>query len=338
MRLNIKQIAAFLVTVVAVLFLTNYKLDYYIYQPGTLYALDDVVNVEGRFDSEGELHLVTVRGGQATPIYYLWANIRPYYEINRLKDVRPDGMTEEEYRQTQLHYMESSQQAATVVAYQHANRDITINYKGVYVMAVDKNLPAYNHLKIGDQIIEFNGEAVNSAEEIVSITSELSIGDTVNLKVVRDDKTIDVSFELAALPNQPDRAVMGVALVTDREVEVNPEVHFDSGRIGGPSAGLMMALEIYNQLTSDDITKGYKIAGTGEIDYEGNVHRIGGVDKKVVAAHRSGADIFFVPYENGKEGSNYEVAVKTAKELKTKMKIVPVDTFEEALQYLNDLE
>src|SRR5690625_977041 len=152
MRLNIKQIAAFLVTVVAVLFLTNYKLDYYIYQPGSLYALDDVVNVEGRFDSEGELHLVTVRGGQATPIYYLWANIRPYYEINRLKDVRPDGMTEEEYRQTQLHYMESSQQAATVVAYQHANRDITINYKGVYVMAVDKNLPAYNHLKIGDQI------------------------------------------------------------------------------------------------------------------------------------------------------------------------------------------
>ncbi|WP_369404739.1 S16 family serine protease [Piscibacillus salipiscarius] len=69
--------------------------------------------------------------------------------------------------------------------------------------------------------------------------------------------------------------------MTDRDVTVNPEVEFDSGSIGGPSAGLMMSLEIYDQLTSEDITKGYQIAGTGEIDYEGNVSRIGGIDKKL---------------------------------------------------------
>ena len=64
----------------------------------------------------------------------------------------------------------------------------------------------------------------------------------------------------------------------------------------------MFSLEIYDQLTEEDLTRGYHIAGTGEIDYEGNVHRIGGIDKKIVAADKEGIDIFFAPNENGKEG------------------------------------
>ncbi|MGM8214364.1 SepM family pheromone-processing serine protease [Bacillaceae bacterium W0354] len=338
MRLNIKQIIALLVTLGVAIFLTNYKLDYYIYQPGSLYALDDVVEVDQRFESEGEMHLVTVRGGQATPLYYLWAKIRPYYEINDLNKIFPEGISEEEYRHAQLQYMESSQEKATVVAYQAANKDIKIDYIGVYIMAISENMPADGKLKVGDQILEINGSEVSSAEEAVAVTSDLEIGDSVIIKVIRDEKPVDVSLELAALPNDPNRPGMGVVLVTDRNVEVNPKVNFHSGSIGGPSAGLMMSLEIYDQLTAEDLTKGYQVAGTGEIDYEGNVHRIGGIDKKVVAAHKSGAHIFFAPHENGREDSNYNEAVKTAEELGTDMKIVPVNTFEDALNYLNELE
>src|SRR5690625_5386349 len=113
---------------------------------------------------------------------------------------------------------------------------------------------------------------------------------------------------------------------------------FDSGNIGGPSAGLMFSLEMYDQLTEEDITKGYKIAGTGEIDYEGNIHRIGGIDKKVVAAHRAGIDLFFAPSENGKSDSNYIVAKHTAESLDTDMEIIPVETFDDALEYLDEMD
>jgi len=101
---------------------------------------------------------------------------------------------------------------------------------------------------------------------------------------------------------------------------------------------LMMSLEIYNQLVDEDITKGYKIAGTGTIDPSGKVGRIGGIEQKIVAAHKSGADIFFAPNENGEKNSNYQMALKTAEDIKTKMVIVPVDTFEDALKYLDSLE
>ncbi len=61
----------------------------------------------------------------------------------------------------------------------------------------------------------------------------------------------------------------------------------------------MFSLEIYNQLMEEDLTKGYKIAGTGTIDSEGTVGPIGGIDQKIVAADKAGAEIFFAPNEKG---------------------------------------
>ncbi|MEH7275544.1 S16 family serine protease, partial [Neobacillus vireti] len=107
--------------------------------------------------------------------------------------------------------------------------------------------------------------------------------------------------------------------------------------IGGPSAGLMFTLEIYDQLMDEDFTKGYKIAGTGTIDSEGTVGPIGGIDQKIVAADKAGAEIFFAPNEKGSKDSNYNLAVKTAREIKSKIKIVPVDGIDDAINYLKKL-
>ena len=76
--------------------------------------------------------------------------------------------------------------------------------------------------------------------------------------------------------------------------------------IGGPSAGFMFSLEIYNQLTKEDLTKGYEIAGTGTISPDGTVGRIGGIEQKIIAADKAGADIFLAPNENGEKDSNYQ--------------------------------
>lgn len=96
-------------------------------------------------------------------------------------------------------------------------------------------------------------------------------GDKVTLKIEREEKEKRVTLTLKQFPDEPDRAGIGVSLYTDRNVKVEPDIDFEIENIGGPSAGLMMSLEIYNQLTKPDETKGYDIAGTGTIDVDGKV-------------------------------------------------------------------
>ncbi|WP_027963090.1 SepM family pheromone-processing serine protease [Halalkalibacillus halophilus] len=332
-----KQFIFFIVVIALAIFLSYYRMDYYIYQPGDTTSLSSVVDIDGSYESEGDLHLVTVRGGQATPIYYIWAQIRPHYDIVDLETVRPEGITQEEYMETQLHYMENSQEAATVVAFEAAGGDLTINYQGAYVALVVDDMPADGNLEMGDEILEVDDIPVESAEQIVEYTQELNVGDPIEVTVLRDDQEITVTFELEGFPDDPERPGMGISIVTDRDVEVNPEVRYDSGQIGGPSAGLMFALEVYNRLTEEDITKGLTIVGSGEIDYEGNIHRIGGVDKKVVSAERENASVFFAANEGGREGSNYEEAKRQAEEIDANLEVVPVDTFQDAIDYLEQL-
>ncbi|WP_430786142.1 SepM family pheromone-processing serine protease [Virgibacillus flavescens] len=327
-----------IIVLVIAYFLTAYKLPYYIYKPGDAGALNPIVEVEGGYQSAGDMHLVTVRGGQATPIQYAMAKMLPHQEIYPIDEIRPKGVTEEEYFNVQLQMMESSQEAAIVVAYKAAEEGIDIQYNGVYVVTVIEGMPADGIMKMGDRIVGIDGKPVKQAEDLIKYVEGKKAGDMIELEVVRKDKHMTKEIELEAFEELDDKVGIGIQLVTDRSVEVEPNVKFSSGNIGGPSAGLMFSLEIYDQLTKKDLTSGYQIAGTGEIDYEGNVQRIGGIDKKVIAADDEGCKIFFAPNENGAAESNYEIAKETAEEIGTDMKIVPVDTFEDALTYLQELQ
>ncbi|MFD2925409.1 SepM family pheromone-processing serine protease [Halobacillus naozhouensis] len=338
MKSNKRIIITGIITILIVAFLGAYRLPYYIYKPGNADELDPFVEVAGGYQSDGDMHLVTVRGGQATPVQWLIAKVRPFYQVHPLDEIRPEGISEEEYFHAQLRMMESSQEAAKVVAYQAADKDIDINYEGVYVVNVLKEMPASEHLKAGDEIVKVDGKKINESSELVDYVGGFSEGETVSLTIKRGGETLTKEIELATFPDNPDKAGVGISLVTDRTVEVDPNVKIKSGEIGGPSAGLMFSLELYDQLTEQDLTKGYQIAGTGEINYEGQVGRIGGIGKKVVAADEDGCDIFFAPNEEGREGSNYEMAKKAAEEIGTDMKIVPVDTFQDARDYLQKLE
>jgi Lon-like protease len=338
MKTNKRLIITAIITILIVAFLGAYQLPYYIYKPGTADALNDIVEVDGGYTSEGDMHLVTVRGGQATPLQWVLAQVRPFHEIYALEEIRPEGISEEEYFHAQLQMMESSQEASKVVAYQAAGKDIEINYEGVFVMNVIEGMPAEEILQTGDQIVEVDDEKIEETSDLIDYVTNMKEGDTVSLTIVRDEETIERELELAAFPDNPEKVGVGISLVTDRTVEVDPEVKVKSGEIGGPSAGLMFSLEIYDQLTEEDLTKGHEIAGTGEINYEGQIGRIGGIDKKVVAASDHGAEVFFAPNEEGREGSNYEVAKQTAEEIDTEMKVVPVDTFQDAIDYLQQLE
>lgn len=105
----------------------------------------------------------------------------------------------------------------------------------------------------------------------------------------------------------------------------------------------MFSLQIYEQLTQTNLRHGQKIAGTGTINPDGSVGEIGGIDKKVIAAKRAGAKIFFAPYVKPtkellkyeeQHKTNYQLAKQTAKKYAPNMKVVPVKNFNDAVKYL----
>ncbi|PBB05297.1 SepM family pheromone-processing serine protease [Salimicrobium humidisoli] len=331
---NRKTIIAIVITALITAVLFSYQLPYYVYKPGTAEALDPVIEVDGGYASEGDMHLVTIRGGQATAVQWLLAQFRPYYELMPLEEVRPEGVSEQEYFHAQLQMMETSQEAAQVVAYEAAGKQIDIQYDGVYVMQLVKGMPAADRLQSGDRIVKVDGQEVKESSDLINYVEDKKAGESVSLLIEREKGTLTREVELAPFPDNEEKVGIGISLVTDRSVEVDPEVNVESGEIGGPSAGLMFSLEIYDQLTEYDLTSGKEIAGTGEINYDGEVGKIGGIDKKVVAADEEGASVFFAPNEGGAEDSNYKIAAQTAEDIGTDMKIVPVDTFQEAVDYL----
>ncbi len=99
-----------------------------------------------------------------------------------------------------------------------------------------------------------------------------------------------------AITGTAGRTALGVLLGLDHDFPVTVTV--SAGDVGGPSAGLMFALGIYDKLTPGALTGKHDIAGTGTIDEAGAVGPIGGIQQKLVGARESGADSFLAPAGN----------------------------------------
>ena len=104
-------------------------------------------------------------------------------------------------------------------------------------------------------------------------------------------------------------------------------MEIDLGGVGGPSAGLPFALEVYQEL-GNDVDRGYEVAATGEIELDGTVASVGGIKQKTFGVRSAGADVFLVP-----AGDNAAVARRYAGNLR----IIPVESFQQALRVLQTL-
>lgn len=328
---------SFLLLIVILIGGMYYSLPYYVSKPGMAKELAPIITVENGYKDEGNFMLTTVRMGRANIYSYLEAKVRKYEEIYPVDLILNKKETEEEYNTRQLHLMAGSKLNAIEVAYRHAGLRVDYDYKGIYVMQVLPGMPAEGKLQAGDRIFKVDGHEFPSSEKFIEYVGKKSAGDKIAVTFLRNKDTKTATIKLKPFKEDPKKIGIGISLVDDKEIKVDPKVKVRTDEIGGPSAGLMFSLEIYNQLTKDDLTKGYQIAGTGTIDVDGTVGPIGGIEQKIVAADKAGAEIFLAPNEKGIKGSNYKAAVKTANEIHTKMKIIPIDTFDEAVSYLEKL-
>ncbi|MDQ1003840.1 PDZ domain-containing protein [Neobacillus niacini] len=314
-----------------------FSLPYYVSKPGIAKELAPIIQVADGTEGKGSFMLTTVRMGRANIYSYVEAKLFDYVELYPVEAILHETETQEEYNARQLHMMAGSKLNAIEVAYKKAGYPVDYEYKGVYVVQVVPDMPAEGKLRSGDRIIKVDGQEFSSSERFIEYVGKKEAGDQVELTIKREDKTKTVNVSVKPFKDDPKKFGIGISLVDDKEIIVDPKVTVKTDEIGGPSAGLMFSLEIYDQLMEEDFTKGYKIAGTGTIDSKGTVGPIGGIDQKIVAADKAGAEIFFAPNEKGGKDSNYKLAVKTAQDIDSKMKVIPVDVIDDAIGYLEKL-
>ncbi|WOV85871.1 SepM family pheromone-processing serine protease [Sporosarcina jeotgali] len=336
-----------MLTVLIALFML-YPLDSYVSQPGGAYELSPLVKVEqGDEDDAGTFSLMTISVGKATPATYFWSKISDKMKLLPANKVRRHGESDQEYNVRQLRLMSDSQFNAIAVAFERAGKPVEIDFAGIYIQQVVEGSASDGKLQAGDRVIGVDGKPLLEPDQFAAYIADQRKGDTIQVEAERDKKKFKTDITLKEIPEAKGKVGLGIQFLEDRTLKTIPKVNFNTSEIGGPSAGLMFTLEIMNQLKPEDISKGYTVAGTGEMLPGGTVGRIGGIDFKVMAADRDGMEIFFAPDDELPEEvkaanpgimSNYEEAAETAKKIGTKMKIVPVKTVDDTLAYLNKLK
>jgi PDZ domain-containing protein len=300
---------------------------YAIEQPGPAidvlgeYKDEQVITIDGQktYPTDGELMMTTVSvtGGPGYPVtgpQVIRSWLDPTRAVLPRETVFPTGQTQEQTDEQNAAAMTGSQDSAIAVALDELDIDYDTT---VLVSQVSEGAPADGLLEPGDQVLAINGEMADDAAGFQKITQEADPDTPLAVSVRRDgtDQTVPVPTEM--VDGTPR---MGIVLAAGYDFPF--EVTIGVGDVGGPSAGTMFALGVYDDLTPGALTGGESIAGTGTIAADGAVGAIGGIRQKMVGAQESGAEFFLAPADNCADVVGHEP---------DGMSVVKVETFEDAL-------
>lgn len=306
---------------------------YYLFEPGSVRPTEPRIEIRNHrsFTTRGSVDFTTVAIQHATVADLVRGWLDDAIEIRSEHEVYPQGEEHDDIVNQKL--MDDSKLAAILVAFRTVGYPATLTGTGAFIDEVMKDFPhAKANLRQGDVIVEADGTPVALASDLGPITRDKPIGTVVNLRVRdgRTKKVRDVSMELGRNSDDPSHGYLGVVVSTaDQGVDLPFHVEIDSGKVTGPSAGLAWTLGLIDRLTPGSLTKGRKIAVTGEIAPDGRVGAIGGIEQKIATVKRAGVKVFLYPADT------------PAKEVRAVRKIAgndvtihPVATIDEAIAYL----
>lgn len=329
-----RWLAAVVVSVIATFVISAavVELPYYAFRPGSVRDSGAAVSVEGTttYAPDGSISYTTVSLRPTTLFGLLGAWIDDDVDVvardRVLGDRNPD-----QNRQLNLELMDDSQQTATLVALETLGYDVQVSIAGQVVVDVQTGMPADGVLDPGDTIVEIDGEPVDDLDDLERLMSDKVPGDEVDLVIMPLDEPADrreVTITLAAGPDDADRGVMGVFVQpADVDFDFPVDVSFDTGEVGGPSAGLAFTLTLIDLLSPGELTGGEEIAVTGAIDADGRVLPVGGAAQKAAAVRDADIDAFLVPVED------YQDALRSARDVE----VIQVASVDEALRELDEL-
>jgi PDZ domain-containing protein len=298
-------------------------LPYFALGPGPARQVVPLIHVDGvpTYGSSGRLVMTTIRFTQVTALGALVAWLNPEQAVVGEEAVYPPGLSPSEEEQRAISQMDQSKIDAASVALAEVTEYPREHGPGALVELVGTDCPADGRLFPGDQIVRIDGEQVDSSQEASRLIDGVPVGEPIGFHVEADGEVHDVRVTRGACPGVDEPAI-GIVLVDSFPFQITIE----SGDVGGPSAGLMWAVGLYDLLTPGDLTRGRTIAGTGTIDLEGRVGPIGGIVDKVVAARDAHADVMLVPRADFHELRDVDMGDLT---------LIPVSTFDEAVKALS---
>ena len=327
-----KRLLIFLFIFISISSLSLIKTDYYFMSPGPPYQWDIDYGDVDFYEFEGNLFQLTVRRDEASALIYLWSFLDSSFDLYPREVILPRGVTPKELSEISIQNMKTSENVAIAVALKNLNYDIDSKGDGVLVVGILDDSPVKDKLLKGDLLSKINDEQIFSASEFIATLRKYDIGETVTIGLTRAiegiDTEISISTELIEHIEYSNEPMVGfLATTVNERFDFPLEIDIKTGNVGGPSAGLMMALNVYNNLIPNDITNSLIIAGTGTIEIDGSVGPVGGIRQKVIAAKRAGSSLILVPT------ANFEEAFPLSTD---DTAIVAVDSFEEALKVISE--
>jgi PDZ domain-containing protein len=306
--------------------------DYVTFRPGpTMNVLGtfdgkQIVSVTGHksYRDDGQLRMVTVYAGgpedRVNLVNMVWGWLNPDVAVYP-SSIYGAGETEESNRQESAVEMSSSQDNATAAALSALDVKYTSE---VEVGSVADDGASVGKLEKGDVLLAVNGTATPDPPHLVDAIRAVPPGTPIEITIRRDGVEKKVTVTTKPSPDDPQQSRIGVGIQLGFEFPFKVRIQLPS-TVGGPSAGMMFALSIYDVLTPGSLTGGRVIAGSGEITPDGIVGPIGGIGQKLPAAQRDGARIFLVAEENCAEAlrSHYDP---------DKMRLVKVHTLSDAIK------
>ena len=304
--------------------------DYYFMSPGPPYQWEIDYGNNENYEFEGNLYQLTVRRDEANVFVYLWSLVNPSYDLYPKELILPDGVTPQELSEISIQNMRTSENVAIAVALKNIGYEIETKGEGVAVVGLLDDSPVKDKLKKGDLLNSINNVQIFSATEFISTLRTYSIGETVSIGLIRvvDGVSEQLFIETTLIEHveyKGEPMVGFLATTVNERFDFPFEVDIKTGNVGGPSAGLMMALNVHNNLIPQDITNSMVVAGTGTIEIDGSVGPVGGIKQKIIAAKRAGAELILVPVANFEEAKPFETD-DTA--------IIAVESFDDALSVI----
>lgn len=313
------------------------------------YQEKDVIEVSGApsYKTFGKMNMTTVSvsGGPYTELsgaeaFYGWLA----FDGNRSLVVPTDALyphvSHEQATAATGAQMADSQTQAKVAAMRQLKMAVT---EKVQVLSTVEGSPAASVLKGDDRIVKVGDKQIETLTDVPKAVNA-SNGSPIDVTVERDGT--QQTFKLTPVRSSDDsRWILGAGLKQSYDLPAHVQYNLDG--VGGPSAGLMLALGTVDKLSegtllADEDAGGdpYRsyISGTGTIDANGKVGAIGGIKYKILATGRYGARYFLAPKENCDSIVKMQAQDPDlfnyyhAGQVRGTMVVIPVSTLDEAVK------
>ena len=272
----------------------------------------DVLKVSGTetYPTEGALRMTTVSvsgcpGYPVTTADLIAAWFSADKRIVDRDEVCPQDQSAEQVEETGKAQMTASQDSAVIAALVETGKAGAMHLTVTEVTEQQTS----TEIQAGDVLETITPEGgqmttLASFSQLRELMTTIPEGTRVTLGVRRGDQKASAALTTIAPQEGTTGSLLGLSLKISVDSPV--EATFGLSDVGGPSAGMMFALGVVDEITPGSLTGGKDISGTGTIDMTGQVGPIGGIQQKMAGARESGSTFFLAPASNCNEVKGHE--------------------------------